>query len=211
VPKKGFDLLLDAFARIAPDHPDVGLVIGGVGPARDDLMRRATAVGLANRVSFPGVMTRGEIAWAMSAKDVFVLPSRVEPFGIVVLEALRAGCPVIVSARGGAPEIVRDGIDGLVIDPIQTEALSTSVARILTDRRLAQRLGASGHARAAEFDWHSITTRYRDLTSIRSTVIDALDAPPRPELRTRILDRYTWRHTAVATAAAYRDLVARCL
>ncbi|MDP9225674.1 MAG: glycosyltransferase family 4 protein [Actinomycetota bacterium] len=163
VAKKGFDLMLDAFVSIARDHPEVGLVIGGSGPARDDLVRRAAEAGLAGRVSFPGVLSRGEIAWAMGVADVFVLPSRVEPFGIVVLEALRAGCPVVVSGRGGAPEIVRDGIDGLIVDPVQIEALSASVDRILTDKELAQRLSTSGRSRAAEFDWHSIAARYRDV------------------------------------------------
>lgn len=163
VAKKGFDLMLDAFVSIARDHPDVGLVIGGNGPARDDLVRRASEAGLAGRVSFPGVLSRGEIAWAMGAADVFVLPSRIEPFGIVVLEALGAGCPVVVSGRGGAAEIVSDGIDGLVVDPVRSDALSASVNRILTDRELAQRLSTSGRARAAEFDWHSIAARYRDV------------------------------------------------
>jgi glycogen(starch) synthase len=161
VAKKGFDLMLDAFESIARDHPAIGLVIGGSGPARDDVERRAAEAGLAGRVSFPGVLSRGEIAWAMGAADVFVLPSRVEPFGIVVLEALRAGCPVVVSSRGGAPEIVRDGIDGLVVDPFRTDALSATVGRILTDTELAQRLSASGRSRAAEFDWISIAARYR--------------------------------------------------
>ena len=155
--------MLDAFARLAPDHPDVGLVIGGAGPARTDLMREAAAAGLESRVSFPGVMTRSQIAWAMSAADVFVLPSRIEPFGIVVLEALRAGCPVVVSGRGGAPEIVRDGIDGLVVDPLDTETLSARVGLMLDDRELARRLAASGRARVAEFDWGTIAGRYRDL------------------------------------------------
>jgi glycosyltransferase involved in cell wall biosynthesis len=99
----------------------------------------------------------------MGAAEAFVLPSRVEPFGIVVLEALRAGCPVVVSGRGGASEIVRDGIDGLVVDPVQTDALSTSVARLLTDKELARRLSKSGRVRVAEFDWRSITARYRGL------------------------------------------------
>jgi glycogen(starch) synthase len=163
VEKKGFDLLLKAFAEIARERQDVGLVIGGDGPAVAELVRRTDEAGLAERVRFPGVLSRGEIAWAMRAAEVFVLPSRVEPFGIVVLEALRAGCPVVVSGRGGASEIVRDGIDGLVVDPVQIDALSTSVARLLTDRELARRLGTSGRARAAEFDWRSIAACYRDL------------------------------------------------
>jgi glycogen synthase len=163
VAKKGFDLLLDAFVSIARDHRDVGLVIGGEGPALADLVRRADEAGLAERVHLPGNLSRGEVAWAMDAAEAFVLPSRVEPFGIVVLEALRAGCPVVVSARGGAREIVRDGIDGLVVDPVQPDALSTTISRLLMDKELAQRLSRSGRARAAEFNWPSIAACYREL------------------------------------------------
>ena len=163
VDKKGFDLMLEAFAKITREHPDVGLVIGGDGPALAELVRRANEAGLAEKVCFPGVLSRSEIAWAMRTAEAFVLPSRVEPFGIVVLEALRAGCPVVVSGRGGAREIVRDGIDGLVVDPCQTDALSRSVARLLTDKELAQRLSKSGRARAAAFNWRAVAACYRAL------------------------------------------------
>jgi glycosyltransferase involved in cell wall biosynthesis len=165
VTKKGFDLLLEAFARIAPDHPAYGLVIGGSGPALGELERRAEELGLAERVAFPGTLSRAEVTWAMAAADVFVLPSRVEPFGIVVLEALRAGCPVVVSRHGGAPEIVRDGIDGLVVDPLDTPVLASAIASLLDDRVLARRLGASGPGRAATYDWGVVAARYRDIYS----------------------------------------------
>src|SRR5581483_7457805 len=102
VHKKGFDLLVEAFARLAPDHPSLGLVIAGDGPARNDLVSQVERFGLPGRVALPGTLSQTQIALAMSTASIFVLPSRVEPFGIVVLEALRAGCPTIVSTRGGA-------------------------------------------------------------------------------------------------------------
>jgi glycogen(starch) synthase len=163
VEKKGFDLLLDAFERIAPHHPDVGLVVGGRGSARDELIRKAAAAGFGERVEFPGMLSRGQVAWAMGAAAVFVLPSRVEPFGIVVVEALRAGCPAIVSARGGAAEIVRNGVEGIVADPFDTGALATAIDSVLSDESLADRLGRRGRTRAADFDWEAIAQRYRSL------------------------------------------------
>ncbi len=163
VEKKGFDLLLSAFARIAATHPEVGLVIGGEGPARAGLAREAGALGLGGRVAFPGVLSRSQIGWAMENAQIFVLPSRVEPFGIVVLEALRAGCPAVVSAHGGATEIVRHGVDGLVVDPLDAEALAAAIHRLLVDAELAGRLRRAGPRRAAAFDWKSIAAQYREL------------------------------------------------
>jgi glycogen(starch) synthase len=163
VPKKGFDLLLEAFARVAPSRPDVGLVIAGDGPARPALERRAAELGLTRQTAFPGVLGRSHVAWAAAAADVFVLPSRVEPFGIVVLEALRAGTPAIVSRHGGAPEIVRDGIEGLVVDPFDADELARAIATVLDDSELRRRLGAAGRVRVEDFRWDDVAARYRDL------------------------------------------------
>jgi glycogen(starch) synthase len=163
VKKKGFDLLLDAFQRVAASHPDLGLVIGGSGPARDDLIRSAARAGLGERVALPGSLSRGQVAWAMSNAAVFVLPSRVEPFGIVVVEALRSGCPAIVSSHGGATEIVHDVRDAIVVDPCDSPALAAAIERVITDENLANGLRRAGPRVAAAFDWGTIAPRYRQL------------------------------------------------
>jgi glycogen synthase len=160
VEKKGFDLLIDAFEAVARDHPDVGLVIGGDGAARRGVEAHARDLGLSDRVALPGMLSRGQVAWAMHNAVMFVLPSRVEPFGIVVLEALQAGRPVIVSAHGGASEIVRDGKEGLVVDPFDCPALATAIRRILDDSALRTRLTDAGRARVRDFTWEAITESY---------------------------------------------------
>lgn len=163
VEKKGFDLLLDAFARLAAQRPDVGLLIGGDGSARAPLMERVRDMDISSRVSLPGTLSRSQVAWAMANATAFVLPSRVEPFGIVVLEALRAGRPVVVSSRGGAQEIVRDGREGLVVDPYDTAAMAAAIARILDDGDLRQRLSRGGLTRATSFNWDDIVRSYRQI------------------------------------------------
>lgn len=163
VSKKGFDLLLEAFASLAERHLGLGLVIGGDGRERAALAAHARSLGLSDRVALPGALTRGQVAWAMANAALFVLPSRIEPFGIVVLEALRAGCPVVVSSHGGATEIVADGVAGLVVDPLDSAELAAAIDRVLSDRRLADELGAAGPPRAAEFDWGSLRARYSDV------------------------------------------------
>ena len=163
VEKKGFDLLVDSFAPLAHDHPDLGLVIGGEGAARHGLLAQARALGLSERVVLPGTLSRGQIAWAMRNAQAFVMPSRVEPFGIVALEALEAGCPAVVSALGGASEIVRDDVDGLIVDPFDTSALSVAIGRLIDDEALRSRIAAAGRTRVREFAWVSVTERYVEL------------------------------------------------
>jgi glycosyltransferase involved in cell wall biosynthesis len=97
----------------------------------------------------------------MGAADVFVLPSRVEPFGIVVLEALRAGRPVVASARGGAKEIVRHEQEALLADPLDVAQLAGAIGRLLDDRDLARRLAAAGRERVGRFDWSTVADGYR--------------------------------------------------
>ena len=161
VRKKGFDLLLDAFARLAPERPGLGLVVGGDGPERDALAQRVHELGLDGRVLLPGSLSRAQVAWAMANASVFVLPSRVEPFGIVVLEALRARRPVVVSTHGGATEIARDGREGLAVDPFDPDALATAIARTLDEDVLRERLVHAGEARVRAFDWPLVADRYR--------------------------------------------------
>ena len=87
VEKKGFDLLLHAFAALAASHDDVNLVIGGEGAALSSLQQLAAHLDIADRVAFPGRLSRVEVAATMARAEVVVMPSRLEPFGIVVLEA----------------------------------------------------------------------------------------------------------------------------
>lgn len=163
VEKKGFDLLLNAFAEIARKHPGVGLVIGGQGTARVGLELQAAALGIENQVVFPGSLGRGQVAWVMRHAEVFVMPSRIEPFGIVTLEALAAGCPVIVSSQGGASEIVRAGIDGFVVNPFDRKSLVRSIETLLVDIALRERLSAYGRLRVQQFAWTAIADQYLEL------------------------------------------------
>lgn len=162
VKKKGFDLLLDAFPAVIERVPGVGLVLGGAGSYQPALEARVRELGLHDSVHFSGNMGRGRVAAMMQRADAFVMPSRLEPFGIVVLEAWRAGCPVVASSVGGAPEFVRDGTDGLLVDPHDRGALEQALTMVLTDPALRQNLAANGTRRVLEFDWKVIAQRYLD-------------------------------------------------
>ncbi|MGH9127001.1 MAG: glycosyltransferase family 4 protein [Acidimicrobiales bacterium] len=159
VPKKGFDLLIEAFSQL-DGHLDVGLVIGGSGEDEARLRDLVEARGLGSRVLLAGRLDRRQVAAAMAAAEVFVLPSRLEPFGIVVLEAMAVGTPVIVSSRGGAGEIVRSGRTGLVVDPFDTPALTAAMAGLLDDQAWRRRLVTAGRERVRRFAWPEIVAQY---------------------------------------------------
>ena len=163
VPKKGFDLLLSAYAQIWRTAPDVGLVIGGDGPALPELRHRIAGLGLRGKVALPGRLSRPQIAWAMRHALVFVMPSRVEPFGIVALEAMQAARPVILTNRGGASEIVTHDRDGLLIDPLDTSALARALSSLLADEVFRTRLATAGFQRSRLFSWRHVADRYLGL------------------------------------------------
>lgn len=163
VVKKGFDLLLDAFAAMDGKRSDVSLVIAGSGGALDDLRHRAAQSGVADRVHFVGRLDRDEVAAAMAGAELFVMPSRLEPFGIVILEAWRAGTAVMATTRGGPPELVHDGQDGLLVDPFDRARFTAALERLLGDDRFRRSVAEAGRARVASFAWPAIAQRYRQV------------------------------------------------
>ena len=163
VHKKGFDLLLSAFAAISGFHTDLGLVIAGDGPERRRLQQQAIDLGVDELVFFPGSLTQSEVAGVLQHAEIFVMPSRVEPFGIVALEAWRAGVPVIATPHGGAAEFVKDGISGLVVDPFDPVLLGAALERLLVDEDLRTRLAKAGKERVRRLDWNYIAGSYEGL------------------------------------------------
>ena len=124
------------------------LVIGGDGPDRSATESLASELGIANRVSFVGRLDRKAVLAAMSSAEIFIIPSRVEPFGIVILEAWRSGTAVVATSRGGPREIVRDGVDGMLVDPVDPvdpDAPASSIERLLTNS--TERIAIAGPGR----------------------------------------------------------------
>lgn len=159
---KGFDLLIDAFAG-AELARDIRLVIAGDGPERDRLQMAAEQLGLGDRVEFTGRLDAAAVAGAMSAALAVVVPSRMEAFGIVALEAWRSGAPLVMTNRGGAPEFVRDGVDAILVDPEDPVALGDALRRVSTDERFRVQLAAAGRARVGEFTWVRVARAYEEL------------------------------------------------
>jgi glycosyltransferase involved in cell wall biosynthesis len=135
-PQKALDVALRALAST----PDVTLVVAGEGPDRDALERRAAELELDGRVRFLGGVPRGVVLRLFRAADASLLPSAWENFPHSVVESLAVGCPVIATAVGGVPEVVRDGENGLLVGPGDPEALAQAIARFFGDRALRAKL-----------------------------------------------------------------------
>lgn len=161
VEKKGFDLLLRAFASMARTHPDVDLAVVGSGRQSGPLTELAGSLGIGERVHFTGRLPREAVEGAMAGAELLVVPSRLEPFGMVVLEAWRAGLAPVVTSRGGTVEFVEDGRTGLLVDPFDVPALASAISRLLDDDGLRARIAGAGRRRAADFSWPAVAQEYR--------------------------------------------------
>lgn len=147
---KGVPLLLEAFRRLRPDHPDAMLTIVGDGELREAL--EAEAKDLAN-VRFTGAIGQADVAEELAKSALFILPSRAEGVPVVLMEAMASGRPVVATRITGVPELVEDGVSGVLIEPGDVDALTAAIEALLRDRDRAIRLGEAGRAKvAADFD-----------------------------------------------------------
>jgi glycosyltransferase involved in cell wall biosynthesis len=167
---KGHDVLLEALAAAA-DQSWHCLCVGSLErdpPFVEGLRRRARALGLDDRVSFPGPRIGAELDRRYAAADVLVLPSRAEAYGMVVTEALARGLPVIAAEVGGLPEALGHGADGvrpgLLVPPEDPAALSAALRAWLTDDELRRRLRrAARERRGLLAQWSSTTSVLADV------------------------------------------------
>ncbi len=128
-PWKGFDLLLHAFARAFPNGGDVELILAGDGPERGRLQALAKRLGIASRVFLAGYLNREEMRRALRASHAFVQPSAYETFGVVLIEAMATGLPVVSTAQGGPAEIINP-TSGLLTTERTPAALSEALSTL---------------------------------------------------------------------------------
>ncbi len=158
---KGVTLLLEAFRRLRADHPDATLTIVGDGELRQSL--EAEAAGLDN-VHFTGAIGQAEVAAELAKSALFILPSHAEGVPVVLMEAMAAGRPVVTTRITGVPELVEDGVSGVLIAPGDVDALTAAIDAVLQDRDGAIRFGEAGRAKvAADFDVQREARRLRAL------------------------------------------------
>ena len=121
--------LLEAFARVHAAHPGAALALVGDGPLRDDIARRADELGLGGALTLAGEVGGDEVARWLRAAHVCTLASLQEGFGLAVVEALACGRPVAVSTAAGAASVVREGVTGALLDPLDVSSIADAIGR----------------------------------------------------------------------------------
>ena len=159
VHQKGPDLLIDAIPDVLRFHPNAKFVFAGDGEMRGALERRAQALGVAHATRFLGFQQNGALANLYKACDAVCVPSRNEPFGIVVLEAWSAGKPVVSSRNGGPAEFVRHEVNGLKVDP-NPNSIAWGLGTLFTNFEWARWMGRNGrYAAERDFSWETAADR----------------------------------------------------
>jgi len=159
--RKGVHVLLQAFREVAREVAEARLVIAGSGYLEPALRALALSLGLRGRVEFKGAVDDEVKASLYRESQVVVVPSLYgEGFGIVAIESMASGTPVVASSVGGLREVVRHEVDGLLVRPGSVRALAEAIRSVLTDRALRERLSRSARARVeSEYSWSSIAPR----------------------------------------------------
>lgn len=171
-PEKSVDLVIEAFARIRAAVP-ARLLIAGEGPSRPSLESLAAALGVGDRVVFAGMLSRDEVLSCARAADLFLFASRTETQGLVVVEAMAAGLPVVAVAAGGVAEVVPGDAGSLAApDP---RSLADAALRYLRDPALRRTAGERGRAAASQYTVGPLTQHLLDI--YRSTLPAPSPAP----------------------------------
>ena len=163
VPQKGVAVLLQAFRAVLVRCPDAKLIIAGNGEMELFLKRVASYLGVRHRVSFVGWQTGTSLVDVYRKATCVVIPSFYEPFGIVALEAMACGCPVVASDTGGLKEIVTDGVNGYLVAIGEYLPLAQRIASLLLDRDRRKAMAIAARARAAQYSWSRSAGQTLDL------------------------------------------------
>lgn len=159
--RKNTRSLLRAFARLLEGHPRSALRIVGEGPELPALRALAVELGIRESVEFVGSLTGLDALQAeYAAADIFCLPSLQEGFGIVFLEAMAAGLPIVAARAGAAPEVAPEAEVSLLVEPSDDEDLLAALRRLADSPELRRRLGANGAVRWSTFDWSAVAASF---------------------------------------------------
>ena len=157
--EKNVDVVLRAFAGLVDELAGVTLTIVGDGPAMESLRKLTDELGVAGSINFLGMVPRNKLAEIYRKHDVFVTASDMETLGLVVLEAMACGLPVVGVRKYALPDMINSGNNGYLVDPGDWEGMTRFLKIILTDPRLNERLGRQARREAEKHDLTKAVSR----------------------------------------------------
>jgi phosphatidyl-myo-inositol alpha-mannosyltransferase len=181
--RKGLKFLIRAMAGVWDHFPDARLIVVGSGPLLENYRNLVTARQL-NKLVFTGFVSSEDLASYYHSCDVFCAPSTgQESFGIVLLEAMASGKPIVASDIPGYRFVVTPGVEGLMVPPKDEQALALSLVRLLSDEALQRRMGEAGRKRAEQFSWDKVAGKVLDFYDEARAARPLLEAPNRSRWR----------------------------
>lgn len=171
IERKGIQFLLEALAEM--DHSlgeRLEVDVYGTGDYRAVLEEQVRDLGLSDRVSLKGLLETEELSKMLRDADMFALPSLQEGLPLALLEAMACGLPVVATAVGDVPSVIRDKVNGLLVGPADSKALCRAVSAMVTDSELRNQLGKQARRTAEEYSWDRIWVRYASSLSGNSGV-----------------------------------------
>jgi glycosyltransferase involved in cell wall biosynthesis len=165
--EKNVGVILRAFARVGQKMPEAKLTIAGDGPAKQELVKLASDLVIEDKVEFLGIVPREELSGIYQSHDVFVTASTMETQGLVILEAMASGLPVIGVNKYAIPDLVKNWRNGFVEKPGDDKGIAEKITKLLNDEKLIERMGREGRRMVGEHDFEKVLTRlegiYKDL------------------------------------------------
>lgn len=161
-PEKNWDTLLQAFAKVTPEYPELRLVLIGDGPAKDSLQQLSSDLGVAGQVTFTGAVPFGEIPTYLKAANVFAFASVTETQGLVTIEAMAAGLPVVAVDGSGTRDIVEHDKQGFLVEN-DPEALAEGLRKLLSDPQQIKRFSSNALKKARTFDVNALGKQLVDV------------------------------------------------
>jgi N-acetyl-alpha-D-glucosaminyl L-malate synthase BshA len=165
-PIKGHKYLIESLKTICKQHKDVQLILVGDGEEKYSLELLVEKLDLGAKVKFVGAIKNEDIPKYMAASDIFVLPSLSESFGIVNLEAMASGLPIVASKVGGVPEIVIDGENGFLVEPESPKEIAEKVTILLEDDELRKRISIHNKTCSGEYEWDNVVKKLEEIYKI---------------------------------------------
>jgi len=162
-PVKGVDILIRAIKLLEYQLPKIFLYIAGTGPLEKELFQLVKELEIEDRVKFLGFIPPEELPIYYNSADICVFPSIYEPFSLVTIEAMASGKPVIASKVGGLAEIIKDGDNGILVEPNNPDTLAYAINKVWEDKNLYSYLSQNALHSSKSYDWENIARQYLEL------------------------------------------------